>query len=59
MKLTTRIQLSLMMFIQYFIWGAFFPPMGIYMEEILGSERQQLAMHLRMFGLAQSFHHFL
>jgi nucleoside transporter len=27
-----------MMFIQYFIWGAFFPPMGIYMEEILGSE---------------------
>jgi nucleoside transporter len=38
MKLTTRVQLSAMMFFQYFIWGAFFPPMGIYMEEILGPD---------------------
>jgi len=38
MSLSVRIRLCLMMFLQFFVWGAFFVPMGNYLGEIFKSE---------------------
>ena len=37
MKLTTGISLSIMMLLEYFVWGAWYVTMGTYMSEHLGS----------------------
>jgi nucleoside transporter len=42
MKSTTRIQLSVMMFLEYFIWGAWYVTMGTYMGEQLKSSGVQV-----------------
>jgi nucleoside transporter len=42
MKLTTRLQLSAMMFLQFFIWGAWYVTMGTYLDKVLGASGVQV-----------------
>ena len=42
MKLTTRIQLSSMMFLQFFIWGAWYVTMGTYLDKVLHASGTQV-----------------
>lgn len=42
MKLTTRIQLSAMMFLEFFIWGAWYVTMGTYLDKVLHASGVQV-----------------
>ena len=42
MSSTTRFKLSTMMFLQYFVWGAWSVPLGTYLGEILAFQGQQI-----------------
>ena len=42
MSSTTRFKLSTMMFLQYFVWGAWSVPLGTYLGEILEFQGQQI-----------------
>ena len=44
MKLTTRIQLSLMMFMEFFIWGGWFVTMGTYLKSLPGTTDVQIGI---------------
>lgn len=44
MKTSTRIQLSLMMFLEFFIWGGWFVTMGIFLPSTLGASGSESAM---------------
>ena len=44
MNTTTRLQLSLMMFLEYFIWGAWFVAMGIYLPAALQADGVQVGI---------------
>lgn len=42
MKTGTRVQLSLMMFLNFFIWGAWYVTMGTYLDKVLGASGVQV-----------------
>ena len=44
MKTSIRIQLSTMMFLEFFIWGAWFVTMGTYLSTKLGASGSQIGM---------------
>ena len=44
MKTSTRIQLSFMMFLEFFIWGGWFVTMGIFLPSTLGATGSESAM---------------
>jgi nucleoside transporter len=43
MNLATRTKLSLMMFLEFFIWGAWFVTMGTYLANVLSSDGEQIS----------------
>ncbi len=44
MKLITQVQLSFMMFLEFFIWGGWFVTMGIYLPNTLKTSGAEIAM---------------
>jgi nucleoside transporter len=52
MNLTTRIQLSLMMFLQFFMWGAWYGQMSKYLMTTLGASGDQVGNAYAAFSLA-------
>jgi nucleoside transporter len=44
MPLSTRVKLSAMMFLQFFVWGAWSVPLGTYLGETLGFPGQQIGL---------------
>ena len=44
MKITTRIQLSFMMFLNFFIWGGWFVTLGTYLSKALNSSATQISL---------------
>ncbi|ULQ56588.1 nucleoside permease [Flavihumibacter rivuli] len=52
MKTTTRVSLSLMMFLQYFIWSAWYVTMGTYMKANLASSDVQVGAAFSALAIA-------
>lgn len=55
MKLITRIQLSVMMFLQFFIWGAWYVTMGTYLDKVLGATGVQVGAAYSAMAIATIF----
>ncbi len=55
MKSTTRFQLSLMMFLQFFIWGAWYVTMGTYLDKVLGATGVQVGAAYSAMAIATIF----
>lgn len=52
MNMTTRIQLSLMMFLQFFVWGAWYGQMSKYMTDKLHATGDQVGQAYAAFSIA-------
>lgn len=52
MKMTTRLQLSLMMFLQFFVWGAWYGQMSKYMTDKLHATGDQVGQAYAAFSIA-------
>jgi nucleoside transporter len=55
MKSTTRIQLSVMMFLQFFIWGAWYVTMGTYLDKVLKATGIQVGAAYSAMAIATIF----
>jgi nucleoside transporter len=55
MKSTTRVQLSVMMFLQFFIWGAWYVTMGTYLDKVLGASGVQVGAAYSAMAIATIF----
>src|SRR5437763_12762143 len=55
MKSTTTFQLSLMMFLEFFIWGAWYVTMGTYLDKVLHANGQQLGDAYSAMAIATVF----
>ena len=52
MKLQTQIRLALMMFLQFFVWGAWYGQLGKYMTEQLNATGDQVGSAYAAFSVA-------
>lgn len=55
MTITTRFQLSTMMFLQFFIWGAWYVTMGTYLDKVLGATGVQVGAAYSAMAIATIF----
>src|SRR4026207_1997326 len=55
MRSTTRIQLSGMMFLQFFIWGAWYVTMGTYLDKVLHASGVQVGAAYSAMAIATIF----
>src|SRR3954451_9648995 len=55
MKLTTRLQLSLMMFLEFFIWGAWYVTMSTYLNNVLHATGTQVGNAYSAMAIATIF----
>lgn len=55
MRSTTRIQLSVMMFLQFFIWGAWYVTMGTYLDKVLKATGVQVGAAYSAMAIATIF----
>jgi nucleoside transporter len=55
MKQTTRIQLSALMFLEFFIWGAWYVTMGTYLDKVLHASGTQIGAAYSAMAIATIF----
>jgi MFS family permease len=55
MNKTTRIQLSIMMFLQFFVWGAWYGQLSKYLTEQLHATGDQVGNTYAAFSIAMIF----
>jgi nucleoside transporter len=55
MKSTTRVQLSVMMFLEFFIWGSWYVTMGTYLDKVLHADGVQVGAAYSAMAIATIF----